>query len=126
MSVFHYTNYYQANSSAVSELYYDGYSNKLIVVTHNGTHAGYTGVDPDTYEHMVVADRSQTGSLGRFWNHMIKGNFSGFDTSDIHAYTRRTENEYGVDEGSVPEDTEPDAELNQYIVALDASLDQDE
>jgi predicted glutamine amidotransferase len=87
MSAFEYTHYEEIEgSSVVSEVVYDEQTRRLVVILHNGTVAGYEGVDKLFYQSLVNAD-----SVGAYWNRFVRKHFNGFDTNDIDSFRDRKE-----------------------------------
>lgn len=86
MSAFEYTDHHFSEaSSAIDDVYYNEKTQELVIETYSGSLAGYYGVPREVYDAFVLEDtaRAYGGSLGGYWNTIIKPNFKGFSTSYI-------------------------------------------
>ena len=109
---FYYTNYLtNITSTALSALYYDSSTNRLVVEFHNGNRAGYKDFPYAKFVEFVYAD-----SKGRFYNNNVLHKHDGFEVPEILA--RRV---YDDTAQSIPSDNEEKSAGRHVEVTVEIS-----
>lgn len=94
MTDFIYTDvFYPRNSSVIETVFYNASNEQMVVRLLNGVLAGYDNVDVGLYANFKTQNTFRGGSVGGFWNTMIKPYMSGFDTSEIENFLTVEESE---------------------------------